>query len=55
MCDYAFRPSSFHFNCFVVSCHLSGSLLMGIEVVANFIANKNGAAKTNFVNVPLQT
>lgn len=53
MCDYAFRPSSFHFNCLIVFCHLSGSLLMGIELVSNFIANKNSAAETSFVNVPL--
>lgn len=54
-CDDAFRLSSFHFDCCIVFCHLSGSLLIGIEVVSSFIANKNSAAKTNFVNVPLYT
>lgn len=28
---------------------------MGIELVSIFIANKNSAAETSFVNVPLQT
>lgn len=54
-CGDAFRLGSLHFNCLIVFCRLSDSLLVGIEVASSFIANKNSVAKINFVNVRFYT